>query len=126
MDSEPKTITDRKGGGRAFHSRVEPFAAFIREQRQQRKTWREIADRLTTEKGCRITLQGLYQFYRRFVKRQGRPHWEKEIPAVISGSGQMASRPESNRKPVLAATPTSRSFRQPNPESLNLNDPNKL
>jgi hypothetical protein len=37
-----------------------------------------------------------------------------------------AIRPESNRKPVLAATPASRSFRQPSPDSLNLNDPNKL
>jgi hypothetical protein len=37
-----------------------------------------------------------------------------------------ASRPEPNRKPVLAAILASRSFRQPSPDSLNLNDPDKL
>jgi hypothetical protein len=131
MESETKTNAGaaRKGGGRAFHSRVEPFVAIIRAQRQQRKTWREIAEWLAVEEGCRITLQGLHQFYRRFVKRQGRHHWEDEgqtlsVPPTLPH--EPASRPESNRKPVLAAIPASRSFRQPSPDSLNLNDPNKL
>ena len=35
----------RSGGGRPFHSRLEPFVEFIREQRQQRKAWQEIAER---------------------------------------------------------------------------------
>jgi hypothetical protein len=45
MESETKmkVVAVRKGGGRAFRSRVEPFVAIIRAQRQQRKTWREIA-----------------------------------------------------------------------------------
>ena len=131
MESETKTnaVAARKGGGRAFHSRVEPFVAIIRAQRQQRKTWREIAEWLAVEEGCRITLQGLHQFYRRYVKRQGRHHWEDEgqtlsVPPTLPH--EPASRPESNRKPVLAAIPASRSFRQPSPDSLNLNDPNKL
>ena len=131
MESETKTnvVAARKGGGRAFHSRVEPFVAIIRAQRQQRKAWREIAEWLAVEEGCRITLQGLHQFYRRFVKRQGRHHWEDEDqtpPVPRSLPRGPASRPESNRKPVLAAIPASRSFRQPSPDSLNLNDPNKL
>ena len=118
-----------RAADRAFHSRVEPFVAIIRAQRQQRKTWREIAEWLTVEEGCRITLQGLHQFYRRYVKRQGRHHWEDEgqtlsVPPTLPH--EPASRPESNRKPVLAAIPASRSFRQPSPDSLNLNDPNKL
>ena len=66
----------RSGGGRAFHSRIESFVDFIREQRQQRKTWQEIATLLGTEKSCSITFQGLHQFYRRYLKRQARPHWE--------------------------------------------------
>ena len=33
----------RSGGGRAYHSRLELFAGFIRKQRQQRRTWQEIA-----------------------------------------------------------------------------------
>jgi hypothetical protein len=68
----------RAGGGRAFHSRLESFADFIREQRQQRRTWQEIATLLRTEKACPITFQGLHQFYRRYLKRQARPHWESE------------------------------------------------
>jgi hypothetical protein len=131
MESETKSnaMAARKGGGRAFHSRVEPFVAIIHAQRQQRKTWREIAEWLAVEEGCRITLQGLHQFYRRYVKRQGRHHWEDEghtlsVPPTLPH--EPASRPESNRKLVLAAIPASRSFRQPSPDSLNLNDPNKL
>ena len=71
MESETKTnaVAARNGGGRAFHSRVEPFVAIIRAQRQQRKTWREIAEWLAVEEGCRITLQGLHQFYRRYPER---------------------------------------------------------
>jgi hypothetical protein len=131
MESETKTnaVAARMGGGRAFHSRVEPFMAIIRAQRQERKTWREIAEWLTVQKDCRITLQGLHQFYRRFVKRQGRHHWEDEVKALSilpSLTHEPASRPESGRRPVLAAIPASRSFRQPSPDSLNLNDPNKL
>ena len=59
-----------KRGGRPFHSILEPHFDFIREQRQQRKTWQEIATLLRTEKGCVITFQGLHQFYRRYLKRQ--------------------------------------------------------
>src|SRR5580698_101719 len=122
MESETKTnvVAARKGGGRAFHSRVEAFVAFIREQRQQRKTWREIAEWLAVEGGCRITLQGLHQFYRRYVKRQGRHHWEDEGRALSvppSLPHESVNRPESSRKPVLAAIPASRLFRQPSPDS---------
>jgi hypothetical protein len=78
------------GGGRPFHSRLESFAEFIREQRQQRRTWQEIAARLRTEKDCVITSQGLHQFYRRYLKRQARPHWESEAatppPATVNPS----------------------------------------
>ncbi len=76
MDSETKN--KRRGGGRAYRSRLESFVEFIREQRQQRRTWQEIAARLRTEKGCAITFQGLHQFYRRYLKRQARSHWENE------------------------------------------------
>lgn len=68
----------RTGGGRAFHSRLESFVEFIRQQRQQRKTWKEIAAALSSEKACPITRQGVHQFYRRYLKRQARPHWEDE------------------------------------------------
>lgn len=76
MDSDTKN--ERCGGGRAYRSRLESFVEFIREQRQHRQTWQEIAEQLRTEKGCAITFQGLHQFYRRYLKRQARPHWESE------------------------------------------------
>ena len=89
MDSETKN-NKRRGGGRAYRSRLELFAEFIREQRQQRRTWQEIAARLRTEKDCVITFQGLHQFYRRYLKRQARSHWESEAataqPATVNPS----------------------------------------
>src|SRR5713226_6047702 len=81
---------NRSGGGRPFHSRLEPFVGFIREQRQQRKTWQEIAATFRTEKDCVISFQGLHQFYRRYLKRQARSHRESEAatppPATVNPS----------------------------------------
>ncbi len=114
--------TGRHGGGRAYRSRLEPFAEFIREQRQQRRTWQEIATLLRTEKGCNITLQGLHQFYRRYLKRQARPHWESD--AVMAQPASIKTPPPA-RKPV-AATPTPRPFRQPNSDHIKLNDPTNV
>ena len=109
----------RQGGGRAYHSRLEPFVAFIREQRHRRRTWQEIAEQLRTEKGCPISFQGVYQFYRRFVTRQARPHWEHEAPAATPPA-------EPPRKAVLASLPPARSFKTPNPDSININDPTNV
>ena len=124
MDLETKKERSmNRGGGRAHRSRLEEFVDFIREQRRQRQTWQEIAALLRTEKGCVITFQGLHQFYRRHLKRLAQPHWENEIvtaqPAVVK------SQPPA-RTPVLAATPTARSFRQPNLENIQLSDPTKI
>ena len=83
MDLETKSERPMKrGGGRAYRSRLESLVDFIREQRQQRQTWQEIATRLRSEKSCSITFQGLHQFYRRYLKRQARPHWESETTAA--------------------------------------------
>src|SRR5208282_6356304 len=84
---------NRSGGGRPFHSRLESLTDFIREQRQQRRTWQEIAAQLRTEKDCVITSQGLHQFYRRYLKRQARSHWEREAvtaqPAKVNPSASI-------------------------------------
>jgi hypothetical protein len=121
MDSVTKN--ERRGGGRAYRSRLESFVEFIREQRRQRRTWQEIAALLHTEKGCSITFQGLHQFYRRYLKRQARPHWESEAaqaqPATLKSLAPV-------HKPVLAATPIARSFRKPDSENINLNDPTNI
>ena len=121
MDSGTKN--ERRGGGRAYRSSLESFVEFIREQRQQRQTWQEIAALLRTEKGCAISFQGLHQFYRRYLKRQARPHWESET--VMAQPATVKSQPPA-RRPVLAATPTPRSFRQPSPEDIKLNDPTNV
>ena len=121
MDSEVKM--KRRGGGRAYRSRLEVFVDFIREQRQQRRTWQEIAALLRNEKGCVITFQGLHQFYRRYLKRQAKPHWEDG--AVMSQPATVKLQAPAY-KPVLAATPTPRSYRQPSPDNIKLNDPTKL
>jgi len=113
------------GGGPAFHSRLEPHVEFIRQQRRQRKTWKEIAERLQTEKACSITLQGVHQFYRRYVRLLARPHWERDATALESSVAPTPAA-ESHRKPVLAVTLPARPFRQPNPNTINLNDPSKL
>jgi hypothetical protein len=91
---------NRSGGGRPFHSRLELFVEFIREQRQQRRTWQEIAARLRTEKDCVITSQGLHQFYRRYLKRKARPHWEDAAEIAQPATAQ----PPSD-KPMSATDP---------------------
>ena len=48
--------TPSKRGGRAYHSVLEPHFDFIQQLRQRRKTWKEIAELLFTEKGVRVTL----------------------------------------------------------------------
>lgn len=124
MDLETKNgKRARRGGGKAYRSRVEPFADFIRAQRQQRRTWQEIAEMLRSEKGCAVTFQGLHQFYRRYVKRQARSHWEAgQVVVPLAQPHVAASRPE----PILAAVPAARPFRKPDPININLNDPTKI
>ena len=108
----------RAGGGRAFHSRLEPFVDFIREQRRRRKTWKEISESLKCEKDCPITFQGVYQFYRRFIERQARPHWERAVE-----SANPASPVKRARSAPQASIPRERPFHSVNPAQINLNDP---
>jgi hypothetical protein len=124
MDTETKNGRQMKhGGGRAYRSRLESFVEFIRQQRQQRRTWQEIAAQLRNEKNCAISFQGLHQFYRRYLKRHSRPHWETE--ATMAQPATAKPQPPAH-KPMLAATPKGRPFRQPSSENINLNDPTKI
>jgi len=109
----------KRGGGRAFHSVLEPHVDFIREQRHKRRTWKEIAELLCIQRRCPITYQGVHQFYRRYVNRQVRAHWERDAT-------EHPASPERSRKTVLASTPRARPFKAPNPDSLNLNDPTNV
>jgi hypothetical protein len=114
---------NRSGGGRPFHSRLESFVEFIREQRQQRRTWQEIAATFRTEKNCVITFQGLHQFYRRYLKRQARHHWED---GAVMTQPATVKPPAPAHKTVLAATATPRPFRQPNSDNIKINDPTNI
>ena len=116
----------RCGGGRAFHSRLEPFVDFIREQRQRRKTWQEIAAVLFSEKNCVITTQGVHQFYRRYLHRRARTHWEETSSTSKVTTAPTGLAPAPARKPILAATPPPREVRRPNLEDMKLNDPTNI
>src|SRR5580765_7578971 len=90
----------RSGGGRAFHSRLEPFVDFIREQRRRRKTWKEIAALLLAAKatGCVITAQGVHQFPRRATQRQNLPHRKHATAKVwsVTSSGSAIDPPRKS------------------------------
>jgi dipeptidase len=103
----------RSGGGRAFHSRLEPFVDFIREQRQRRKTWKEIAAALSGEMNCAITAQGVHQFYRRHLQRRAKGNWEDEAnhsESQTTRPSAAASRPQSRPAPL----PPPATFKRPN------------
>src|SRR6266699_4924593 len=100
MNDDATVHRPKRGGGRAYHSRLESFVDFIREQRQRRRTWKEIAESLRCEKGCSVTLQGVHQFYRRYVQRSRKPHWETRVPVLPSPAKAMPATPT-----VLAEIP---------------------
>jgi hypothetical protein len=104
----------RKRGGRAYHSILEPHFDFIRQQRQRHKSWQEIADLLFTENGIRVTLYAPYHFYRRRFKRAA--HWENSAadsqPAHPSAA---TSQPQSRPAPL----PMKPDFKRPNLSTLN-------
>ena len=106
-------------GGRAYHSVLEPHFDFIREKRQRRKTWKEIAELLHTEKGIRVTLYAPYHFYRRKLKRAKLPHWEN-APNVLESQPVrpivLANRPESHPAPL----PASPAFKRPDYSKFNM------
>lgn len=112
-------MTERhQRGGKAYHSVLEPHFDFIRELRQRRKTWQEIADLLHAEKGIRVTLYAPYHFYRRKLKHAKRPHWESEATPVESQPTRPiapVSKLESTAKSPLPAQPA---FKRPNRETF--------
>lgn len=112
----------KAGGGRAFHSRLEPFVEFIREQRQRRRTWKEIAESLRAGHDCVITFQGVHQFYRRYLRRMTRPHWERapvQVPVTPLPVEPFRNAPQ-------ASTPSERPFRKPPSDGIQLNDPSNV
>jgi hypothetical protein len=112
--------THQKRGGKPFHSILEPHYDFIRELRQRRKTWQEIADLLLSEKGIRVTFHAPYLFYRRRLKRATKPHWEdaeNNSEFQPARPNAPASRPQSRQSPL----PQQNAFNRPNLSKINAN-----
>ena len=118
MNDDATVHRPKRGGGRAYHSRLEPFVDFIREQRHHRRTWKEIAQLLCVEKSCSVTLQGVHQFYRRYVLPSRKPHWETQVSTF-----QSPAKVTPATRTVLAEIPPQRPFRRPPADDLTLNDP---
>ena len=106
--------TQSKRGGRAYHSILEPHFDFIHQLRQRRKTWKEIAELLFTEKGVRVTLYAPYRFYRRRLRRAARPDWECKENNLQSQPAQpsaASNRPPASSAPLTVQTPFKRPVR---------------
>ena len=103
----------RKGGGKPFQSILEPHFDFIRELRQRRKTWQEIAALLFTEKGIRVTVFAPYLFYRRKLKRAAKANWEN--PGNYSEAHPARPIAAASRAQLRPAPlPPKPAFKQPN------------
>jgi hypothetical protein len=108
-----------KRGGKPFHSILEPHFDFIRELRQRRKTWHEIAELLLTEKGIHVTFHAPYLFYRRKLKRAAKPHWEDSITDAQSvPSDTAASQPQPRPGPL----PPPPRFQRPDRSKFNTDE----
>jgi hypothetical protein len=104
----------RKRGGKAFHSILEPHFDFIHQQRHRRKTWQEIADLLFSEKSIRVTFYAPYHFYRRRLKRAS--HWENStVDSQPAHPSAAASRTQSRSSPLAKPVP----FNRPNLSKIN-------
>ena len=107
--------TKQRRGGRAFHSILAPHFDFIRQLRKQRKTWKEVAELLHSQKGIRVTLYAPYLFYKRQLRRRARPHWENE---VTSQPAPQESHPVRPKTPALPAA----TFHRPDRKTFNPDD----
>jgi hypothetical protein len=108
----------RKGGGKPFRSILEPHFEFIRELRQRRKFWGQIAELLFTEKGIRVTVYAPYLFYRRKIKRAAKSNWE----SPGNNSEAQPARPNSatnQRQSRKSPLPPPTDFKRPDRSKIN-------
>jgi hypothetical protein len=108
----------QKRGGKPFHSILEPQYDFIRELRQRRKTWQEIADLLLSEKGIRVTFHAPYLFYRRRLKRATKPHWE-DVENISKFQPARSNAAASRPQPRPSRLPKPSPFTRPNIKNIN-------
>lgn len=106
----------RKHGGRAYHSVLEPHFDFIQQQRQRRKTWQEIANLLLSEKGIHVTFYAPYRFYRRRLKRAAKPNWESSAGEIQPTHPSAIPDRSPSRPAPLPVKPT---FKRPALSTIN-------
>jgi hypothetical protein len=107
----------KRRGGRAHHSVLEPHFEAIRQWRRQRKTWKEIALLLGSDKGICVTLYAPYRFMRRRLKRPA--HWEDESSVASNAASSAPTRPKA---PAIALALPACDFKRPDPQSFNSGD----
>ncbi len=96
---------------------MEPHFAAIHQWRRQRKTWKEIAGLLATEKGIRVTLYAPYRFMRRRLKRS--VHWEDESISSPAPPESQPVRPKTSAiRPAIAPALPEDDFKRPDPKSF--------
>jgi hypothetical protein len=59
----------KPGGGKPFQSKLEPHFDLIRQARQARKTWAQVAE-LIKARGVECTPQGVFSFFKAKRKRR--------------------------------------------------------
>jgi hypothetical protein len=100
---------------------MEPHFEAIRQWRRQRKTWKEIAALLASEKGVHVTLYAPYRFMRRRLKRP--VHWEDESTSRPAPSESQPAGPKAPAlRPANAPALPKSDFKRPDPKSFNPED----
>ena len=108
-----------RGGGRAYHSALAPHFEAIRQWRNERKTWKEIAELLFVEKNIRVTLYAPYRFMRRRLRRKA--HWEEQSRMNIDSAPAQSRLVHHKTPSAHSSAPVlpSSNFHRPDRKSFN-------
>jgi hypothetical protein len=98
----PKPETKRRGGGKPFRSKLEPYFEEIRAARKAKKTWVEIADQLKGR--VETTPQGVFYFFKSKRRKKYALGMEPDEPdqppaSVPAGPAQPAAGVRPRPKP---------------------------
>ena len=90
----------KKGGGKPFQSKLEPYFDLIRSARLARKTWAEIAEDIKRQ-GTDCTPQGVYSFFKAKRKRRYALGMEPDPhpTSVPNGPAQSVAIVSSSQRP---------------------------
>ena len=83
--------------GKAFQSKLVPYAETIAQMRRDRKTWKEIAEHLSSV-GCKTDLSGVHHFFKRWTKKPYALGMEPEGESLGKGRGLEAEKREEKER----------------------------